>query len=278
MYWGLQRMQSLNVLIVSQQKSIYVQQLLQSPYLNKLYLTSEEEIDGAISINFNTFQELAQKCRVLQIDVVLVEEERWVLEGIANVMKKNYINCFAPTTDWTNMGLSHNYARKLLQKYDINLPPIVNIPINFPIIVKGDGVLKKANSLQDIITIKEEVFKTSPEISKTIFLEEFLDCEKHKVVSLYDGKHLLTFPNKNIDRQLLNQYSKKFEKMLIEEKAKFIGFINSELIEENGVIYNTGFKFNFIMPDLTENIAPKPTDILYVCLSAIYQKLNEIEL
>ena len=163
-------MQSLNVLIVSQEKSKYAERLLQSGYLNKLYLTSEEEVEGAISIKFNTFKELAQKCRVLQIDVVLVEEEKWVMEGIANVMKKNYVNCFAPTTDWTNLGLSHNFARKLLQKYEIKVPPAVNLPDKFPIIVKGDGVLKKAKNLQEIITIKEEVFKTSPEISKTIFL------------------------------------------------------------------------------------------------------------
>ena len=271
-------MQSLNVLIVSQEKSKYAERLLQSGYLNKLYLTSEEEVEGAISIKFNTFKELAQKCRVLQIDVVLVEEEKWVMEGIANVMKKNYVNCFAPTTDWTNLGLSHNFARKLLQKYEINVPPAVNLPDKFPIIVKGDGVLKKAKNLQEIITIKEEVFKTSPEISKTIFLEEYLNNKKHTVISLFDGKHLLTFTNDNIDKDLQKDYSRKLEKMLLEEKANFIGFINSELIEEFGVLYNTGFRFNFIMPDLEKNISPKPNDILYVCLSAIYQKLNEIEL
>jgi len=271
-------MQSLNVLIVSQERSKYAESLLRSEYLNKLYITSDEEIDGAISIRFNTFKELAQKCRVLQIDVVLVEEEKWVLEGIANVMKKNYINCFAPTTDWTNLGLSYNYARNLLQKYEIDLPPIINLPISFPIIVKGDGVLKKANNLQEIISTKEDIFKASPEISKTVFLEKYLNNEKHKIISLFDGKHLLTFPNNKIDRKLLAAYSKKFEKMLIEEKADFIGFIISELIEEDGIIYNTGFKFNFIMPDLSENIAPKPKDILYICLSALYQKLNEIEL
>ena len=109
-------MQSLNVLIVSQQKSKYAQQILRSSYLNKLYLTSEEEVDGAISIKFNTFKELAQKCRVLQIDVVLVEEEKWVLEGLANVMRQSFVNCIAATSRWTELGLSHSFAEKLLQK------------------------------------------------------------------------------------------------------------------------------------------------------------------
>ena len=76
-------MQSLNVLIVSTNKSRYAGQIKNSKYLNKMYVTSEEEVEGTVRLRFNTFRELAQKCRTLQIDVVLVEEEKWVLEGIA---------------------------------------------------------------------------------------------------------------------------------------------------------------------------------------------------
>ena len=105
-------MQSLNVLIVSSTKSKYIDKIKESKYLNKLYVTSDEEIDGTVRLQFNTFKELAQKCRKLQMDIVLVEEEKWVLEGIATVMKQNFVNCFAVTADWTKLGLSHNYARK----------------------------------------------------------------------------------------------------------------------------------------------------------------------
>ena len=271
-------MQSLNVLIVSTEKSKYLEQILGSKYLNKLYVTSEEEVEGAVQLKFNTFKELAQKCRTLQIDVVLVEEEKWVLEGIANVMKQNYINCFAVTSDWTELGLSHNYARNMLEKYEINLPSKITLPLEFPVLVKGDGVLKKANSMQEIVSIKEKVYKTSGEISKGIFLEQYLKGEKYKIISLFDGKHLLTFPHEGVSRKLLAEYSEKLETMLLSERAKFIGFINSEVIEENGTLYNTGFSFEFSMPDFDMWQTAYPRDILYVCLSAIYQKLNEVEL
>ena len=66
--------------------------------------------------------------------------------------------------------------------------------------------------------------------------------------------------------------------MFIEEKANFIGFINSEVVEEDGILYNTGFSFEFCMPDFDMWQTAYPKDILYVCLSAIYQKLNEVEL
>lgn len=271
-------MQSLNVLIISTEKSKYIEHILNSKYLNKLYVTSEEEVDGAVQLKFNTFKELVQKCRTLQVDVVLVEEEKWVLEGITNVMKQNFVNCFAVTSDWTELGLSHNYARKMLEDYNINVPPKITLPLEFPVLVKGDGVLKKANSMQEIVSIKENIYKISGEISKGIFLEKYLNGNKCKIISLFDGKHLLTFPHEGVSRKLLTDYSNKLEKMLLNENAKFIGFINSELVEEDGILYNTGFSFEFLMPDFDMWQTSYPKDILYVCLSAIYQKLNEVEL
>ena len=271
-------MQSLNVLIVSKEKSKYIEQIKSSKYLNKLYVTSEEEIPETVHLNFNTFKELAQKCRTLQIDVVLVEEEKWVLEGIANVMKQYFINCYAVTTDWTELGLSHNFARKMLTDYQINVPPIIKFPVEFPVLVKGDGILKKANSMQEVISIKEKIYNTSGEIAKNVFLEKYLNGEKHKIISIFDGKHLLTFPHEKIRRDLLNEYSSKLEKMFLQEKANFIGFINSEIVEENGILYNTGFSYEFFMPDFDICQTTQPKDILYICLSAAYQKLNEIEL
>ena len=270
-------MQALNVLIASDKKSKYIDTLKQSKYLNKLYVTSEEEQEGTLRLRFNTFKELAQKCRALQMDVVLVEEEKWVMEGITNVMRQNFVNCLAATTDWTELGLSHNFARKMLSKYNINVPQKINLPLEFPVIVKGDGVLKKANSMQEIIAIKEKIYNTSGEISKNVFLEKYLHGQKYKIISIFDGKHLLTFPESDIRKDLLNDYSKNLEQMLLVEKANFTGFINSEVIEENGILYNTGFSFEFLMPKFDVCQTTSPKDILYICLSAIYQKLNEIE-
>ena len=270
-------MQSLNVLILSSNKSKYVEQIKNSKLLKKLYVTSDEEIEGTIQISFNTFKELAAKCKTLQIDIVLVEEEKWILEGVANVMKCNFVNCIAATTKWTELALSHSYARTILERYGINVPPKITLPVEFPVLVKGNGLLKKANSMQEIVSIKESVYNLSNEVSKTIFLEQYLHGDKCKVISLFDGQHLLTFPHRNISKNLLDEYSKKLEKMFIEEKADFIGFINSELIEEDGKIFNTGFSFEFEMPNLADCVITVPQDILYICLLAMYQKLNEIE-
>lgn len=271
-------MQSLNVLLVSSSKPSYFDIIKKSKYLKKLYITSDADIEGAISVQFNTFKQLAQICKALQVDIVLVNDEKYVLEGITNVMKQHFINCFAPTSAWTNLRLSHNFARNLLIKYEINVPELINLPVEFPVIIKGDGILKIANSIQDIIKIKEDAFSTSSTIAKSIFIEKYIDSNKYNAISIFDGKHLLTFPNENINHNLLFEYSSKLENMLVKEKADFIGFFNSKLIEDNNVLYNTGFDFGFKMPIL-EKISDNGTaDIFYICLSALYQKLNEIKL
>ena len=160
-------MQKINLLVVNSLKSPNLEYFYSSKYLKKLYLTSEYEIDGAVTIKYNTFQELAQKCKACQIDCVLVEDEKLILQGIGDVLKKNFVNCIVPFSPWTKLAYSNTFTKALLKRYKIETPPVIAFPSEFPVIVKGDGILKKANSLQEIIQIKEDVYKTSEEIAKT---------------------------------------------------------------------------------------------------------------
>ena len=104
---------SFNVLIATEQKETAAQELvLNSKYLNELYSTIATE--KAIEVKFNTFKELAHKCKTLKIDVVIVENQKWILQGIADVLKKNFVNCIALTSQANKLLLSYSYSRKLL--------------------------------------------------------------------------------------------------------------------------------------------------------------------
>ena len=242
-----------------------------SKFLFKLYTTSSQSYDEVINIKFNTFQELANKCKALQVDLVIVEEEKWILEGIADVLRHNFVNCIGVTSKWTDLKLSNSYARELLEKYNVTLPPITRLPVDFPLILKGNGILKKVHSAEEVIKIREEISNQSPVIAQSIYLEKYLEGENFIINSLFDGKTLLSFPIENIDKNLVNEYTKRIENLLLGEKADFIGFINSKVIFSNNKLYNTGFCFGFQNPDCS-------LDILYVLWLAVYQKLNEITL
>lgn len=241
-----------------------------SDFLGKLYTTSEIESEGVINIKFNTFKELAKKCKALQIDFVIPENQRWINEGISNVLRSSYVNCIAPDTKWTELGIPNIQTRKMLEKYEINIPPITLVPAEFPLILKGNGVSKLVNSVQEIIDTRQDIHKCSPAIAKDLYLEKYLDGKTFVLTSLFDTKNLITFPSNEIPQNLFNEYTKKLENMLKEEKADFIGFINSTVILCENKLYNTGFSFEFHR--LNCNI-----DILYILSLAIYQKLNEVD-
>lgn len=262
-------MQKANILIVGEGKSVEL--IKNSKYLNKLYITSQIRIKDVLNIKFNTFRELARKCNALQIDIVLVEEEKWIQQGIADVLKQNYINCIACNAKWAELSLHNNFSRPLLEKYKIDIPQKIVLPVEYPVIVKADGITQKAGSMQEIIDIRQEIFNKSSEIGKTIYLEKYINGETYNIISLYDCENLLTFPEQNIDSNILTAYNHKLEKLLKTEKADFVGFINSEIICFENKIYNIGFNFEFSKPNFN-------ADFIYLLNSAIYQKLNEIEI
>ncbi|MBR6127937.1 hypothetical protein IKQ21_09660 [bacterium] len=259
--------EGLNVLIAGEGYSLkYIQS---SRFLRKLYTTSDKIIEGIVNIDFNTFKELAKKCKAFQIDLVIVEDKRWINEGISDVLRSNFVNCIAPSAKWTELGVPTFETRNILKKYGINLPEITLLPANFPLVVKGNGVSRKVNSVQEVIEIREEVHKRSSVIARDLYLEKYLDGKKITISSLFDTKNLLTFPVKDIPEDIINNYSQYFERMLNNENASFIGFINSEVILYNNKLYNVGISFEF--PTLNCDM-----DILYILWLAIYQKLDEV--
>ncbi len=258
----MQLLQTLNVLIAGDgELSPLVQK---SKFLKKLYITSE--VDGAISIKFNTFVELAKKCKALQIDVVLVENEKWILQGIADVLRKSFVNCIAPNALMAERLIDSLLSRQFLLKYNINIPQKLTYPNKFPMLVRGKGFKYKANSIEEVLQIKDLINQNySSEIASTAFLEDFIEGEVLNVTSFFDGKTLKTFSN---DNQIL-EYSKLLEKALVQENANFIGFFNSRLIKNDNTLYNTGFGLNYAKTEFEK-------DFLYVLYCGIYQKLNEL--
>lgn len=260
--------EGLNVLIAGDGDTVnFVQS---SRFLRKLFTTSEKSFEGAVNISFNTFKELAKKCKALQIDLVIVENEKWINEGISDVLRTNFINCIAPTSKWTELGIPSQNTRKILEKYLINIPPTTLLPADFPLVMKGNGISKLVNSVQEVIKIREEVYKRSPVVAQNLYLEKYLDGEKIIVTSLYDTKNLLTFPVSNVPKALIDEYSSLLENLLSSENANFIGFINSKLVLYENKLYNTGISFEFKVPNCN-------TDILYILWLAVFQKLDEIK-
>ena len=257
-------MQTLNVLVAGEGKLLPIIQ--DSKYLKKLYIASDNEINGAINIKFNTFKELAIKCKSLQIDVVLVENEKWILQGIADVLRKNFVNCIAPTAYWAETLRDSIKSRELLVGTSINIPRKLQYPKEFPLLVRGKGFKFVAKTLNEAIALKTNINSAFPlEIAQTTFLEELLEGEVLNIVSFFDGKTLKTFSD---DKNII-EYSNNLQTILLKKKANFIGFFNSRLIYKDKRLYNAGFDLDISKIELNK-------DLLFILSLGIYQKLNEI--
>ena len=256
-------MQSLNVLLVGSESSSALNLILNSKYLRKLYTTFEH--DGTVEIRFNTFKEFAQKCKALKIDIVFVDDTKLILQGIADVLRKNFVNVIAITSEWTKLILSNRFAHDMLEKYKIETPEIYSYPKCFPLILRADGLKEFVNSMSELLEARQKISNYSSEIAGTIFLEEFIEGKQYTLTSFFDGKSLITFSELSGD--IVKEYNAKLEKMFVNEAANFIGYINSHVILSKQKLFNIGFSLDF--PDIKE-------DLLYICISAIYQKLNEI--
>ena len=258
------KLQKLNVLIAGD--GISINYVRCSKYLNKLYITSENEFENAINISFNTFLELAKKCKALKIDIVLVENEKWIMQGISDVLRRNFINCLAIDSRWAAIFSSKKMSKNLVEKYGIKVPKTLAYPSEFPVIVKSDSLVKSAYTISEAIGIRNEISKLSENIAKSIFLEEYLTGQNLILTSVFDGKNLITLPNVDIPKETIKEYNLKLQNMLVGEGANFIGFFNSKIIY-NGKIFNVGFDFAWSNFEF---------DILYLAISMIYQKLDEI--
>ncbi len=241
-----------------------------SKLLDKIYTANPEPLEDIPNIEFESFEELAQKAKALKIDIAITADKDLIQTGIADVLKKNLVNIIAVNQKWFNLETSRLVAKQLAGYYSINVPDTLKAPLSFPVVLKTDKPKGNfiANSMQDLIAKMEKL-----QGEKT-FLEEYLEGEIYSLTSLWDGKNLLSFPIKNlteVQQDRLELYKTKLNFMLSDENADFTGFFTSKLIWAKNDWYLLEYKMRLDKNFKTEK------DFIYILNSALYQKLNEIQ-
>ncbi len=260
----------MNILVIGKPQNNLLEAVCKSKLLDKLYTATIEPLEDIPNIEFDSFEDLANKARALKIDVVITSDKDLIQAGIADVLKKNFINIFAINKKWSNLETSRLVAKQLANYYSVNVPEVIKAPLSFPVIIKTDKpkMTYIAKSMSDLINKMQTL-----EGEKT-FLEEYLGGEVFELVSLWDGKNLLSFPIENlteVQQDRLELYKTKLHFMLSDEKADFMGFFTSKLIWAKNDWYLLEYKM-----DVNEN-CKFYGDLLYILNSALYQKLNEIQ-
>ncbi|MCM1003097.1 MAG: hypothetical protein NC408_02010 [Candidatus Gastranaerophilales bacterium] len=260
----------MNILIIGKIQNNLLEAVCNSKLLDKLYTATLEPLEEIPNIEFENFEDLARKAKALKIDFALTSDKDLIQAGIADVLKKYLVNIFAVNKKWSNLETSRLAAKQLANYYSINTPEVIKAPLAFPVVIKTNRPKGTyiANSISDLVNKMEQL-----EGEKT-FLEEYLRGEVYELTSLWDGKNILSFPLENlteVQQDRLELYKTKLNFMLSDEKADFMGFFVSKLIWAKNDWYLLEYKMG------VNKSSKFYGDLLYILNSALYQKLNEIQ-
>ena len=263
----------MNILILGTDKSDLniINLCLKSKHLDHIYTASAKPLDKIPNIEYSDFQDLCQKAKALKIDLILLSNKEFIKNGFIEFCKKNLLNIISVNSKWFNLESSRLAAKQLLNYYSINNPEIIKAPLFFPVVIKSNTpyLTKIAYSMNELVSYREELGK------KNAFLEEFLNGDIYYLLSIWDGKNLLSFYNPEIFTEVqlerLDLYKTKLNFMLSDEKADFTGFFTTKLIWAKNDWYVLEYKMSL---DEKSDLDLIKSDFLYLLNSAIYQKLN----
>ena len=156
-----------------------------------------------INVNLNNFDEIKEKIKKLEIDIVIVGPEKPLVDGIVDFLEKNQIKVFGPSKIASQLEGSKIFTKNLCRKYKIptaNFGVYTNVKksleflkkCKFPIVVKADGLAAGkgvyiCETLEQSQTAVKEIFNGKFGDAKEILIEEFLKGEEMSFFIISDG-------------------------------------------------------------------------------------------
>lgn len=161
------------------------------------------------NLDAKSFEELYEKIKENQIDLVVVGPEAPLSEGIVDFLQAKGIKVFGPSQKASMLESSKAYMKDFATKYSIPTAKYLQSTdkqelkdfastLKAPIVIKADGLCAGkgviiAKDLQEAQNTIEEMDKFG-EAGSRIVVEEFLDGYELSVFALCDGKDFVLLP------------------------------------------------------------------------------------
>ncbi|MCQ2754188.1 MAG: hypothetical protein MJ231_03970 [bacterium] len=258
-----------------------------SELLEKIYTVSHEPLEDIPNVDYKNYRDLLQKIKLLQVDIALILDKKYIDDGLVEMLKRNRINVICVNRKWLNLEKSRLVGKQLSVHYSINVPQNIKAPTHFPVVLKSDNsfISEKvfANSIEELIDKRKEFSAIDP--SSKVFIEEYIDGDEYSLVSLWDGAGMYYFPAlsdtriglSEVQMDRLDLLKTKLNFMFSDEKADFIGFVVTKLLWAKNDWYVLEYKMTLDDIDVKNIITTLKSDFLQLLRSAIYQKLGNSE-
>ncbi|MGA9293565.1 MAG: phosphoribosylamine--glycine ligase [Ignavibacteriaceae bacterium] len=191
----------------------------QSNSLNKLYIApgnpGTKKLGENVSLNPDDFNSVISFCNEKDVNLVVIGPEKPLVDGLADVLRKNNINVFGPNKDAAAIEGYKTFAKYLMKKYNIPTAGYSEFTFSqisdaeeflkksdYPVVIKADGLAAGkgviiCNNLAEGLSTLNDMFvkKAFGSAGEKIIIEEFLIGEEASIFAITDGDKFLCLPS-----------------------------------------------------------------------------------
>jgi phosphoribosylamine--glycine ligase len=192
--------------------------IAQSRSLKKLFIMpgnpGTKKLGQNINLDPDNKPDVLNFCKEKEIDLVVIGPEKPLVDGLADVLRKNNFAVFGPDRAAAAIEGSKSFAKGLMKKYriptadyhefsDTQFPEAVDLlnTSNFPLVIKADGLAAGkgviiCSNQGEAETALIQIFKEKKfgPAGEKIIIEEFLEGEEASIFAITDGENFLCLP------------------------------------------------------------------------------------
>lgn len=201
--------------------------LQQSPKVEQLYVApgndGMDDIATRVPIAVDALEDLVKFAKENQIDLTIVGPEVPLTLGIVDVFEQNGCRCFGPNKDAAQIEGSKEFAKNLMQKYQIPTAKFACFSqvseakayldeVGIPCVVKADGLAAGKGVI--ICQTKAEAEAAIDDMllgnafgdaGARVVIEEFLQGEEVSVLAFADGEHVIPMVSSQDHKRIFDE-------------------------------------------------------------------------
>jgi phosphoribosylamine---glycine ligase len=193
--------------------------LIDSDQLEDFYILpgnpGTAQLGENVDLDINDNSAVLQFCKQKNIDLVVIGPEKPLVNSLSDLLRKNAIKVFGPSSNAARIESEKSYAKRLMKKYKISTADYVEFSSNeysnaldylkntsYPKVIKADGlaagkgviICNSFEEAEQTLTsiFKEKIFGNSGD---KIIIEEFLVGEEASIFAITDGEKFVTLPS-----------------------------------------------------------------------------------
>ncbi len=193
-------------------------QLSISPSLTRLFFlpgnTGTKSLGKNLDISPDNFDDIISLCKSEKIDLVVIGPEKPLVDGLADVLRKNSIAVFGPDASAAEIEAHKSFAKSLMKKYNIPSADYVEFDstqlemaakylesAKYPLVIKADGLAAGkgviiCSNINEADQTLEQLFvnRIFGSAGDKIIIEEFMEGEEASVFAITDGSDYICLP------------------------------------------------------------------------------------